>query len=150
MFKLPNGQRIAPGTAFKYDGRQYSADWIQKAAPWQKDAIGLVEIIEQPRPDDRFYTVSQNDDGSWNKTPKDLDPLKATAIAQIKQAAESYLNVYNYKVFREVSGGKPMTQVDKDAMAAIRATSNALEAEVNAMASVEELAAWQPHGWPDA
>ena len=150
MFKLHDGRRIAPGNPFEYDGNLYPANFIQLSTPAEKEAMGLVEIIEQPRPDDRFYWVNQNDDGSWNKKPKDLDQLKATQIAQIKQIAGSMLESTDYQAVREFDGGKPMSAEIKTFRAAVRAYSNKVEDELLALKTVAALEKWAalPFEWP--
>jgi len=150
MFKLPDGRRIAPGNPFEYDGNLYPANFIQLSTPEEKAAMGLVEIVEQPRPDDRFYWVNQNDDGSWSKTPKDLDRLKATQIAQIKQIAGSMLESTDYQAVREFDGGKPMSAEIKTFRAAVRAYSNQVEGEVDTLKTVSALEKWAslPFEWP--
>src|SRR3990167_2282435 len=100
MFKLHDGRRIAPGNPFEYDGNLYPANFIQLSTPAEKEAMGLVEIIEQPRPDDRFYWVNQNEDGSWVVTPKDLAQLKASVVAQIKATVQSVLAQSDWQIIR--------------------------------------------------
>ena len=152
MFKLPDGRRIAPGNTFEYDGNLYPANFIQLSTPAEKAAIGLVEIIEQPRPDERFYWVNQSEDGAWETTPKDLAQLKATQIAQIKQTAGSMLAGTDYKVIREAEGGATMSTEIKAFRAAVRTYSNKIEAEVLALKTVAALENWAalPFEWPVA
>ena len=35
------------------------------------------EVVQQPRPDDKFYYSSYNIDGSWTSTAKNLDDVNA-------------------------------------------------------------------------
>jgi hypothetical protein len=53
------------------NGIQHPANWHVWTRQ-EKEAIGMVEIIEQTPPDSRFYNWSQNPDGTITSTPKEL------------------------------------------------------------------------------
>ena len=73
MFLL-NGVRLPEGTAFEdADGNKYPPSWLAQATPEQKSAIGITEVVEGVRPDDRYYWVQDNNDGTFTATPKLLD-----------------------------------------------------------------------------
>lgn len=73
MFLL-NGTRLPEGTAFEdADGNKYPPSWLAQATEEQKAAIGITEVVEGVRPDDRFYWVQDNNDGTFTSTPKLLD-----------------------------------------------------------------------------
>lgn len=149
MYKLPDGRSISPGNSFEYKAILYPANW-QLYTQKERENIGIKEVVEGIRPDDRFYFVSQNPDGTFSTVPKDLDQLKEQLISQVKQTANSLLASGDYKVTRSVETQEPL---DEDFLAVrrvIRTNSNALEAEINALSSVEELSTWQPSGWPEA
>lgn len=76
MFLL-NGQRLPEGAPFVHDGVQYPANWLNIASAEAKAAIGIIEVQEQPRPDDTLYWVSDNGDGTFSAEPKDIDTLRA-------------------------------------------------------------------------
>ena len=59
MFLL-DGKRLQPGTAFTHGGIQYPANWLNNASQQEKQAIGITEVTDQSRPDDRFYWVTDN------------------------------------------------------------------------------------------
>ena len=148
MFKLPNGKSIQPGTAFTYNGIMYPSNW-QRYTPEERAAIGIVELVEAPRPDDRYYWVDQQPDGSWSQTPKDLAPLKVQKVLEVKNTAAQLLAATDWQIVREWETVDQLAKVGvKDERSAIRANSNTLEAEINAMTTVDQLAAWQPSGWP--
>jgi hypothetical protein len=54
MFLL-NGNPLAVDTAFTNDGIQYPANWLRLASAEDKAAIGITEVADQVRADDRFY-----------------------------------------------------------------------------------------------
>ena len=60
MFVL-DGRILPLDTAFEHDGTGYPANWLRLATPEMREAIGITEIVDQPRPDDRFYWVSEKD-----------------------------------------------------------------------------------------
>ena len=62
MFLL-NGTRLQPGVAFTHGDIQYPANWLNLSSLEEKQAIGIVEVEEQVRPDDRFYWVTDNGNG---------------------------------------------------------------------------------------
>jgi hypothetical protein len=54
MFIL-NGSRLAEGTAFIANGIQYPANWLNLTTLAEKQTIGITEVADSVRADDRFY-----------------------------------------------------------------------------------------------
>jgi hypothetical protein len=54
MFLL-NGNHLAVDTAFTNDGIQYPANWLRLSSAEEKAAIGITEVADAVRADDRFY-----------------------------------------------------------------------------------------------
>jgi len=101
MFLL-DGRILQLDTPFEHDGTSYPANWIRLATPEERAAIGITEVVEQPRPDDRFYWVSGPDDnGDYTAIPKDLDGLKKTWTAQFKQTAYTMLLPSDWLIIRK-------------------------------------------------
>lgn len=93
MFQLDN-KPLALDTAFTHNGIQYPANWLRLATPEQRAAIGVVEVADPEPYDDRFY---------WNvDNPKDLDVLKYTWIAQVKDTAGKLLAQTDWMIVRKV------------------------------------------------
>lgn len=46
--------------------------------------LGIVEVPDPVRPDDRLYYVTENEDGSFNTTPRPVDHVMAPVWDQIK------------------------------------------------------------------
>ena len=69
MFLL-NNKVLQPGTPFTQNGIQYPANWLNLSSLEEKEAIGITEIAQQARPDDRFYWVQDNNDGTFTSSPK--------------------------------------------------------------------------------
>ena len=64
-FKL-NGKLLPVDVAFKTsDGTQYPANWLRFTTKAEKEAIGIIEVDDDPVFDSRFYT--------GNGTAKALD-----------------------------------------------------------------------------
>jgi hypothetical protein len=108
MFLL-NGAPLPIDVPFEANGIRYPANWLRLASVEEREAIGITEVVEQPRPDDRYYWVTDNGDGTYTTTPKDLDGLKTAAITQIKATAGSLLAATDWKVVRAAEGAKPTT-----------------------------------------
>lgn len=163
MFLL-NGKQLALDTPFTtVDGNQYPSNWLRLSSAEEKKAIGITEVPDPVRADDRFYW-----DGDINnpkaledkaETDKDGKPLldekgnqvitkglKSQFIAQVKAQANSLLNATDWKVIRDAEGGKALDEETKAARTAIRAKSDEFEAQIKACTTVEELAALQ-YNW---
>jgi len=71
----PTGQTIRPGKSWRDENRtQQPGNWQIWKADY-KASMGIVEIVPETPPDSRFYTWSQNRDGTINKTAKSLDDV---------------------------------------------------------------------------
>ena len=67
------GQTLRAGRGWKDEnGVQHPPNWQIWSAE-EKTAAGVTEIVPETPPDSRFYTWSQNADGTINKTAKALD-----------------------------------------------------------------------------
>ena len=147
MFIL-NGSRLAQGTAFTVNDIQYPANWLNLTTLAEKLAIGITEVAEVARADDRFY---------WNgdiTNPKALEDvtetvdekeyttkgLKTNFIAQVKTTAGSLLSATDWKVIRAAEGGTAVDATTTAKRTAIRTKSNELEAAITACTTVEQLA----------
>jgi hypothetical protein len=111
MFLL-DGYPLQIDVPFEHNGVSYPQNWLRLATPEERAAIGITEVAEQPRPDDRFYFVSgPNLDGSWTAIPKDLAGLKTTWTAQFKQTAYTMLLPSDWLIIRKQEIG---TEVPAD------------------------------------
>ena len=140
-FKLPSGKRIGYGEAFTIGDTQYPSNWLSLVTREERAAIGVTEIIEQPRPDDRYHWVTENDDGSFTATPKDLDGLKTQAVINIKLNAGALLAQSDWMVTRSVEAGTTVDPKWSSYRAGVRDASNKAEAVVMAATSIDELIA---------
>ena len=148
-FKLPNGAVIVPGNPFVYEEIQYPANWLTHSTSADKSALGLVEVIDDPRPDDRFYFVNADpaNAGKWITTPKDLTQIRAMLTDQVNGFVGSTLAQTDWKVTREAEGYKPLDQVMMSYRKALRDAGNALVIEIAAL-TFDQAVIWQAHDWP--
>lgn len=161
MFIL-NGNPLPIDTPFEVRGTRYPANWLRLSSAQDKEAIGITEIADQARPDDRFYWVSQNEDGTFTAAPKALEDvpavdeqgnpvlnqagvqivtkgLKSQLIAQVKTTAGTLLAPSDWKVIRAAETGTTASPETLAARAAIREKSNLFEEAIAGAESVEEL-----------
>jgi hypothetical protein len=143
IYKLPNGQRLGLGQAFTLETVQYPSNWLQMSSQEERAALGITEIIVAARPDDNYYWVTENDNGTFSTIAKDLEPLKAQKKEKIKQTAYSLLQPSDYVVLKAFEGGSVVPSEVLTSRAALRAAANANEALVDALTNVDELAALQ-------
>jgi hypothetical protein len=102
MFIL-NNNPLPVGVPFEHNGIQYPANWLQLSSQADRTAIGITEVADQSRPDDQYYWVTENADGTYTSTPKDLTQLKANAISRVDDQAYFLLNKTDYMDYRKLS-----------------------------------------------
>jgi len=111
---------------------------------------------DEIRPDDRYYWVTANENGSFSKIPKALEDktetaedgktyttkgLKSNHIAQVKQAANSILAQTDWMVIRKAERNVDIPADTVAYRAAVVAKATELETAISAVTSVEELIA---------
>jgi hypothetical protein len=167
MFLL-NNQPLPVDTPFTANEIQYPANWLRLASAEEKAAIGITEVPDPVRADDRFYW---NGDSTLPKALEDkeevgqdgnpmfvkvYDPstesmvdsterlvtkgLKSNFIAQVKQTAGSILAQTDWMVTRKADIGTDIPESVVAYRASVRAKADALEVSISAVTSVEELA----------
>ena len=153
MFIL-NGKPLLIDTPFQVRGTQYPANWLRLSTAEEKAAIGITEVADPVRPDDRFYWVSQNEDGTFTAIPKALEDevqtdqagfqstaigLKSRFVAEIKSTAGNILSATDWKIIRAVETGTTASAETLAHRAAIREKSNIFEEAIMSADTVEEL-----------
>ena len=104
-------------------------------------------------PDSRYYNTGAESytftDGEWvisyDTTEKNVDDLKASLIAKIKAHVGALLSPSDWRVIREADGGTAMTDEWKTYRNEVRQHGNALEAGVEAFASLDAIKNFQNH-----
>ena len=112
-------------------GIQYPANWLRMASLSEKQAIGIVEVADAPRYDQRFYWGVGN--------PKDLDGLKSLWSKKQDEIAASLLAPSDWRVIKAKETGSNVPSAWKTYRAAVRTSCNARQAEVAAVTTVEDL-----------
>lgn len=147
MFKL-DGQILQLDVPFTHNDIQYPANWLRLSSKEEKDALGIEEIEVQTRPDDRFYFVSDNGNGTYSSVPKNIDDLKNTLISQVKQTAQSILLQTDWMVVKSIETETPLKSSVKIFRDLVRKTSNDLETSINSSETIEELQQVKISDWP--
>ena len=132
MFLL-NGQPLPLDTPFEVDGTSYPANWLRLTSIEEKNAIGITEVADTATTyDDRFYWGADN--------PKDLDGLKATWTAQVKDTANKLLSQTDWMVIRKVERGVDIPAATAAYRASVIAECTRLVAAIAACTDVPSLA----------
>ncbi len=141
MTFMLDGRILPLDTAFEHDGTSYPANWLRLATPEMREAIGITEIVDQPRADDRFYWVSENPDGSWNAIPKDLGGLKVTWTAQFRQTAWTLLQPSDWLIIRKQEIDTPVPADWLSYREAIRTTCELAITDLEATTDIDAFIA---------
>ena len=147
-----NGKTLQYDKAFVHDGMQYPANWLRLTSLEEKQAIGIVEVPNQPQAvwDERFYWGVDN--------PKDLDDLKALWTAKVKEGAGSLLSQTDWYVVRQAENSAAVPADVLTRRGEIRTLSNEKETAIAACADVAALAeyvtgstfnSWEPSPEPE-
>ncbi len=149
MFLL-DGRILQLDTPFEHDGTSFPANWIRLATPEERAAIGITEVVEQPRPNDAFFWVSgPNLDGSWTAIPKDLDGLKKTWTAQFKQTAYTMLLPSDWLIIRKQENNTDIPADWTTYREAVRTTCALAIEDIELKTNIEDfIAAVMAVQWP--
>lgn len=171
MFLL-NGNPLAVDTAFTdADGTQYPANWLRLSTAEDKARLGITEVADAVRADDRFYwdgntenpkALEDREESDENGNPLyvkvlgELDGkpamvdsterlvtkgLKSTFISQVKQSAGSILAQTDWMVIRKAERNVDIPESVVAYRASVVAKADELEAAIAAVTTVEELIA---------
>jgi hypothetical protein len=168
MFLL-NNKPISPDTAFTHEGIQYPNNWLRHATLEEKQAIGITEVPDPVRADDRFYwdgdinnpkaledREESDEDGNplFVKVLGEVDGepamvdsterlvtkgLKSQYISAVKHTAGTLLAQTDWMVIRKAERDVAIPEAVVAKRAAIVAEADRLEAAIAAVTSVEAL-----------
>ena len=167
MFLL-NGNPLAVDSAFTHNEISYPANWLRLSSAEEKAAIGITEVPDPVRADDRFYwngdvnlpkALEDREESDEDGNPvfvKVYDPviesmidtterlvtkgLKSNFIAQVKQTAGSILAQTDWMVIRKAERDVAIPTDVVAYRASVVAKADELEASITAVTTVEELA----------
>jgi hypothetical protein len=140
MFLL-NNVPLPIDTPFEIDGTHYPANWLRLTSIEEKNAIGITEVADPERWDDRFYWGHDN--------PKDLDMLKTNWTAQVKDTANKLLSQTDWMYIRKIERN---VDVPADTLAYRQAVIAECVRLVNAIVGSADvpalIAVVTTQGWP--
>ena len=127
-----DGKTLQYDRAFTHNGISYPANWLRLTTLEEKQAIGIVEVVDNRQSwDQRFYWGVDN--------PKDLDQLKETWKQKQSDIAGSLLAPSDWRVIkaRETGGSVPINWFNyrRD----VRSACNTRQAEIDNCADVAAL-----------
>ena len=138
--------------ALTVDGIQHPSNIFRAWTKPELLAIGIAPARVET-PDSRYYNTGAESytftDGEWvisyDTTEKNVDDLKADLIAKIKAHVGSLLSSSDWRVIREADGGTAMSDEWKTYRSEVRRHGNALEAGIEAFASLDAIKNFQNH-----
>jgi hypothetical protein len=140
MFLL-NGNPLPIDTPFEIDGTQYPSNWLRLTSIAEKNAVGITEVPDPERYDDRFYWGVDN--------PKDLDMLKTNWTAQVKETANKILAQSDWMIVRKVERSIDVPADTATYRAAVITECTRLTAAIAACSDVPALIeVVTAQGWP--
>lgn len=155
-YKLANGQLVGEYQAFTYNDIQYPENWIALSSSEDRQTLGIQEFTEQPRPDDRFYFVTDNGDGTYSTTAKELNDgdeyvdlrgvtrkvqgLKSLWSEAIKRQTNQMLSTTDWMVIRKAERNVDIPADTVTYRAAVLSECDRLLAAIQGAADVAELA----------
>ena len=170
MFQL-NGKNLPVDTPFTANEIQYPANWLRLSTQSEKEAIGITEVADAVRADDRFYwdgnvnnpkaleDKEESDEngnplyvkvlGTVNGQPAMVDTtkrlvtkgLKSVFKDQVRNTCYSILLQTDWAVVRKAERAIEIPADITTYRADVLATLDDLESKITAVTSVEELAA---------
>jgi hypothetical protein len=140
MFLL-DGKPLPIDVPFEHDGVRYPSNWLRLSSLEEKEAIGITEVPEQMRPDDRFYWVTDNGDGTYTAIPKPVPDVQQMLIAQCDSYAYTTLLQTDWMVVRFAETQEPVPADITKYRADVRAAFESNKAAIMACTTVEQLQA---------
>ena len=144
-------RRFRIGTPFSYRGAAYSSRSANHPLFMR---LGFKQVRPETRPNGLFYRVigDVKNDGTWVKSPRNVDQVKASLIATDTQTAHEILKTSDWMVYRAAEGGIDVPADWSAYRAAVRTMCDTRAAELNAATTIEELetAYGSITDWPEA
>jgi len=150
---------IQSGTAFTWNGVEYPSNWLNLSTPEEKAALGIVDVVYAPYPNDQYYWVTENApvynaqtnqvDVTYTATPKDLATCQSNAVSALNAQAYSLLQPTDWLVIRSTESGGvyPVPATWNTWRQTIRTQASTQATAINACTTVDQLAALAPVAW---
>ena len=143
-YHAQSNQYIYPGVFFNINGQQYDPSFLNTATPEELAALGLVPVTYVgERANDQYYWVSEEFNGpviTYVNTPKDINQVKALAIAQVNQTAYSLLFPSDWMVIKFVETQVPVAADWTTYRANVRTVAADTKTAITAATTVDEVA----------
>ena len=85
-----NGKKINPGMQLKISTGPKATDYIilppGHLRPSNYAQYGVIEVADPVRPDDRYFIVTDNDDGTYSSVPRPALSLRPQKLTEINAA----------------------------------------------------------------
>jgi len=151
---------FAPYTLWEdKNGTQYSPDSLISLNSTQKQDLGIYDVAYAPRPDDRFFSVTENAPSfdqtlkivniTFASTARELEDegtgndkvlgLKSQWISQIKQNANNLLSATDWMLVRKIERNVAIPAATVTYRAAVITEANRLEAAITAATNIESF-----------
>lgn len=91
MFIL-SGKKISLDATITIAGQTFPPGFFYDVAA--RTEYGITEVADPVREDDRFYFITENEDGTLVQTPKDIVGLREGALIQVKEIRRQYLDKF--------------------------------------------------------
>jgi len=145
-----NDKRLPLNQGFKLNNYTYPANFLTVSSKEQLEALGITwkEPPIQKFKNEKYYYNTVDSEGVVVSTPKDLEMLKRTMIAQANRTAHQMLAQSDWMVVKQQETGVGILPKFSDYRTAIRAEANRQCEQVEEAASVESLMAITAN-WPE-
>ena len=144
MFLL-NGTPIQIDAPFTANDINYPPGWIRFSTPEARLAVGITEVPDPIRKDDRFYWIDEHN----TATPKDLPQLKKQWIEQTKATAHSLLTPTDWMVLRAFEDNAAIPPAWHKYRDDVRAYSSQLETNIDSAKNIDVFIALVTNqNWP--
>ena len=130
-------KRYTLGTPFTYNGVQYTAAGANHGT---FISLGFTQVVVEKRPDSKYYIITGPDnDGKYNKTPRNLVELKEGFVKEQDSVAWSTLTPTDWYIARKSEIGADVPPIILEYRAAVRTACGLRNAQINACATLDQL-----------
>lgn len=138
MFML-DGKKLPLDAPFTINGVQYPSNWLRLSSPEERMAVNIVELPDPVVPNEKYFIVAWNADGTITSTPRPIEDLRNNTLDGIKRWKFQSLTATDWAVTRAAEGVKPIPTDIATERNGIRAKGDDLEAQALAAQTVDQL-----------
>ena len=140
-----NGKTLQYGKAFVHDGMQYPSNWLRLTSLEEKQAIGIVEVPDQPQAvwDQRFYWGVDNPKQLNDVTDEDGNTTTGLKTLWKKKQGETASSLLTPSDWRVIKAAEVTDYAVSSEWltyrGAVRTACNTRQAEIDACETVDAL-----------